>query len=160
MAVITNIEGREWRRRHTSERGGEAEHPRASTSDDVECLFSMARDAFGQNFTTKVFKYGFRKVCTEFSKRLDPELPYYYHTSTHTRYSEGPLPEFSQLQRKQKRKHQRPPRREQPAAAFAGRRATLPVHGNLAVRAQFHNRPLDLPPPPNVLINIAEHSYT
>ena len=45
MAVITDIEGREWRRRHSSQRGGIPDHPRASTSDDVEC---MARDAFGQ----------------------------------------------------------------------------------------------------------------
>ena len=31
---------------------------------------------------------------------------------------------------------------------------TLPVHGNLGVCAQFHNQPLDLPPPPMVNINI------
>ena len=32
-----------------------AENLRASTFDDVECFFSMAHDAFGQNFTTKEF---------------------------------------------------------------------------------------------------------
>ena len=38
VAVVVNIEGREWRRRmHKSE------HPRASTSDDVKCFFSMMR---------------------------------------------------------------------------------------------------------------------
>ena len=158
MAVITDIEGREWRRRHSSQRGGIPDHPRASTSDDVECFFSMARDAFGQNFTVKEFKYGFRKICAEFNKRLDADLPFYYHTSSHTRYSEGPLPEFSQVQRRRKRKHQRIPLREQPAA-FSSRRATLPVHGNVRLRAQFHNRPLDLPPPPTVGIHISEHSY-
>lgn len=94
----------------------------------------------------------------EYSKRLDPELTFYYHTSSHNRYSEGPLPEFSQVQRRRKRKHTRAPVREQPAA-FASRRAMLPVHGSLGVRAQFHNQPLDLPPPPTVGINISEHSY-
>ena len=105
VSVVTNIEGREWRRRNISQRGSMAEHPCASTSDDVECFFSMARDAFGQNFTSKEFKYGFRKIGTEFSKRLDADLPFYYHTSSHTHYSEGPLPEFSQVKRRQRRKH-------------------------------------------------------
>ena len=50
VAVITDIDGREWQRRHSSQRGGIPDHPRASTSDDVECFFSMA---FGQNVTVK-----------------------------------------------------------------------------------------------------------
>ena len=60
MAVITNIEGCEWRRRFNKERG--PEHPRASSTDDVECFFSMMRDGLGRNFTTKEVKYGFRKI--------------------------------------------------------------------------------------------------
>ena len=49
------------------------------------------RDTIGANFTTKQVKFGFRKVSLEFEKRLDPQLPFYYHTSTHTRFSEGPI---------------------------------------------------------------------
>ena len=113
MAVITNIEGREWRRRHATGRGNQPEHPRASTSDDVECLFSMMRDAIGLNFTAKQVKLGMRKVLVEFSKRLDPDLPYYYHTSSHTRYSEGPLPSFSEPSKKNRKKARRVSRREQ-----------------------------------------------
>ena len=45
--------------------------------------------------TMKEFKYSFRKICTELSKRMDSNLPSYYHTSSHTHYREGPLPEFS-----------------------------------------------------------------
>ena len=137
------------------------EHPRASTSDDVECFFSMMRDTVGQNFTTKqVQTDGFHKVCLEFTKRLDPDLPFYYHTSTHTRFSEGPLPEFSQASMKRPQTSTRIPRQEQPAA-FSIRRATLPVRGSLAVRAQFHNRsrPLELLPPPTDPITVHEHSY-
>ena len=113
MAVITNIEGREWRRRHATGRGNQPEHPRASTSDDVECLFSMMRDAIGLNFTAKQVKLGMRKVLVEFSKRLDPDLPYHYHTSSHTRYSEGSLPSFSEPSKKNRKKARRVPRREQ-----------------------------------------------
>ena len=151
VAVITNIEGREWSRRLN--KLGKAENPRASTSDDVECLFSMMRDAIGQNFTAKQVQFGFRKVARELEKRLDPELPFYYHTSHHTRFSEGPLPDFNLPSQRPKRKNKRLPRRELPTA-FSVRRATLPVHGNLSVRAQFHNRPVDLPPLPTNQSNV------
>ena len=118
----------------------------------------MLRDAIGKNFTSKQVQFRFRKVCLEFCKRLDPDLPFYYHTSSHTRYSEGPLASFDQMSTKMKRKNKRLPRREQ-TAAFAGRRATMPVHGSLGVRAQFHNQPIELPPPPTAPITISEHSY-
>ena len=58
-AVICNIEGREWC--HRSNQLGKPEHPRASTADDVECFFSMMRDAIGRNFTVQQVKLGFRK---------------------------------------------------------------------------------------------------
>lgn len=95
-ALITNIEGREWHRRECINNSVSIEHPRASSSDDVECFFSMMRDSIGQNFTTKEVKFGIRKVHGEFVKRVDPDLPFYYHTSTHTCYFEGPLPAFDQ----------------------------------------------------------------
>ena len=158
VAVITNIEGHEWRRRETLNRGGKAEHPRASSTDDVECFFSMMRDTLGQNFSTKEVGFGFRKVCFEFSKRLNPDLPFYYHTSSHTRYYEGPLPEFNVPARKP-RKTSRAPRREQPSV-FAPRRATMPVRGSLSVRPKFHNVPLDLPPLPTGPTHVYEHSYS
>ena len=107
IAVIANIEGRECLRRFN--RMGKPEHPHASTSDDVECYFSMMRDAFGQSFTAKQVQYGFRNVTLEFVKRLNPDLPFYYHTSSHTRYSEGPLPDFNQASAKLKRKGRRLP---------------------------------------------------
>jgi hypothetical protein len=153
VALTTNIEGRE-SGRHMNKLG-KAENPRSSTTDDVECFFSMMRDAIGQNFTTKQVQFGFRN---EFEKRLDPHLPFYYHTSSHTRYSEGPLPDFNLPSKRQKRKNKRLPRREVPTA-FSVRRATLPVHASLSVRAEFHNRPVDLPPPPTDSITSFEHSY-
>ena len=71
------------------------------------------RDTIGRDFTTKQVKYGFRNICNEFMKRLDSDLPFYYHTSSHTRFQEGLLPEFDKPRTKEKRKGRNIPRREQ-----------------------------------------------
>ena len=158
VAVVANIETREWRRVDNITNKRQPEHPRASSTDDVECFFSVMRDSIGHNFTTKQVKFGFRKACAEFTKRLDPDLPFYYHTSSHTRFYEGPMPNFSEPGSTVKRKSGRPPRREQPAA-FVTRRATMPVRGSLTVRAQFHNIPVELPPLPSCSVHVVEHNY-
>lgn len=147
--MICNIEGREWGRR--SDRLKKPEHPRSSTSDDVECFFSIMRDCIGRNFTVQQVQLGFRKVALEFIKQIDPDLPFFYHTSMHTRYSEGPLPDFNTATNRSKRKGKRVPRRDVSAPMFT-RRATLPVHGTPSVRTQFHNHPIDLPPLPSHFI--------
>lgn len=123
----------------------------------LSVFFSVMRDLIGKEFSMKQVKVGFRKVVLEFCKRIDPDLKYYYHTSAHTRFHEGPLPSFNQPKEKPKRKR-RVPRREQPAAFVPGR-ATLPVRGSVAVRPKFHNVPLELPPPPSVPYHVGEHSY-
>ena len=153
VALTTNIESREWRRQLPNRK---PEHPRSGTSDDVECFFSVMRDTIGRDFTTKQVKYGFRKICNEFMKRLDSDLPFYYHTSSHTGFQEGPLPEFDKPRTKEKRKGRNIPRREQ-SSAFAPRRATMPVRGSLSTRVQFHNLPIELPPPPGETFH--DHIY-
>ena len=50
VANIANIESREWRRKFNVKEGIPPEHPRASTTDDVECFL---RDTFGKDFTLK-----------------------------------------------------------------------------------------------------------
>lgn len=65
------------------------ENPRSSTTDDVECFFSVMRDMIGQHFTVQQARYNWRKVCLEFYKRLDPELPFFYYTSSHDQFYEG-----------------------------------------------------------------------
>lgn len=52
-ALLVDIESREWRREYNQENDIPPEHPRASTSDDVECLFSVLRDMVGKDFTHK-----------------------------------------------------------------------------------------------------------
>ena len=127
VGLLTNIEGTEMRRcQMLPDRA--PENPRSHSTDDVECLFSVMRDTIGRNFTAKEVGVGFRKVCMEFNKRLNPDLPYFYHTSAHTRFTEGAQPSFNAPSLKPKRKHSRVPTREQPAA-FLTHRATMPVHG-------------------------------
>ena len=52
-AVIVDIESRKWRLHYNNQRHIPPEHPRASTSDDVECFFSVLRDMVGRDFTHK-----------------------------------------------------------------------------------------------------------
>ena len=51
LVVINNMEGRECLCRLN--RVKKPKHPRSSTSDDMECFFSMMCDVIGQNFTAK-----------------------------------------------------------------------------------------------------------
>ena len=69
------------------------------------------------------------------------------------------MPDFSKKAEKPKKK-QRAPTRE--LLGSAGRRISLPVRSSISVRAQFHNVPIELPPPPdpNVHVQVAsEHAY-
>ena len=53
IALAANIESREWRRKYSQEHDIPVEHPRASSTDDVECFFSVLRDTVGKDFTLK-----------------------------------------------------------------------------------------------------------
>ena len=48
IALSADIKSREWR--HSRLPPG---HPRSSTTDDVECFFSVHRDSIGKDFTMK-----------------------------------------------------------------------------------------------------------
>ena len=101
--------------------------------------------------------YGWRKVTNEFMKRLDPDLPFYYYTSTHTRFYEGQMPEFSESSSRPRRL-KRAPRRE---LLGASQRVTHTVRGSRSIRSTFHNIPVDLPPPPSTAARfLCEHSYS
>lgn len=90
---------------------------------------------------------------------MDPSLPFYYYTSN-DRFYENEMPDFN-APRSKPAKEDRPPRREL-LVSNIGRRASIPVRSSLSVRAQFHNVPVNLPPPPNATPAerlLAEHSY-
>lgn len=61
------------------------EHPRASTTDNVECFFSILRGFVGKHFTVKQVQFEFRELCIEFKKRMDPDLLFYNYTAAHDR---------------------------------------------------------------------------
>ena len=56
MALFANIESRQWRRAYNAKHNMLPEHPRASTTDDVECFFSVLRDSVGKDFTLQQVK--------------------------------------------------------------------------------------------------------
>ena len=61
IAITTNIESIEYRRRENADIGYE-EHPRAGTSDDVEANIALFHRYLGNIFTVKEFKACWRKV--------------------------------------------------------------------------------------------------
>ena len=106
------------------------------------------------NITINFLMFGWRKACEELTKRLDPELPFYYHTSTHHRCYERELPDFSQSRSK--------PRKECIArrellTSNIGSRVTMA--SSICIHVQYHNIPVELPPPPNMPGDITDHSY-
>ena len=98
--------------------------------------------------------FGWRKACSELTKRMDPQLAFYYHTSTHHRFYEGDLerPDLS------KPRNVHIARRELLAGGLGGR-ITMVQHGARSIRSQYHNLPVELPPPPGMSSHIVEHSY-
>lgn len=157
IAVTTNIESMEWKRRESIKKELKVEHPRSSTTDDVECMFSIMRDLTGKHFTLREARYTWRKVCIEFAKRLNPDIGYYYFTSSHDRFCEGDRPHFDEKPTKVI-KRQKVRRREQPANLMFGRMA-ISTPSARSTRMTFHNIPLELPPVPNSESHVYEHSY-
>ena len=99
--------------------------------------------------------YGWRKATDELTKRLDPNLPFYYHTSTHQRFYEGAMPDFSRGYKEKKRVPER-----KLIVGNVGGRVTMAQRGATSIRAQFHNKPVELPPLPSSANPILmDHSY-
>lgn len=64
VAVTSDIYTRNWRQEYNSSQGLPPEHPRSSTTDDVECFFSVLRDV-GKETGTYVFIYSVSTIkCT------------------------------------------------------------------------------------------------
>ena len=76
-ALLTTIESIEWEQRERAKLGIGLEHPRASTTDDVECFFSVIWDLVGKSFTLNTVQDEWKKVCIEFEKRESSDLPFF-----------------------------------------------------------------------------------
>ena len=82
---------------------------------------------------------------------MDPDLPFYYSTSAHSRFYIGELPDFNT-------KSTNPPRYE---LLGTNERVTFAVCQSASIRAKFHNLAIDLPPPPGTYNQVLhEHSYS
>ncbi len=162
VALTTTIESREWMRRRRVSEGLQPEQPRSSSTDDVECFFSVLRNTVGTHFTSKSVMIEWRKICIEFSKRIDSALPFFYYTSTHDRFYEGEREGFDKYKKPTSNpRHQRVRSREQPCNLAIGR-ATLIKSGAKSIRREYHNIAVELPPPPTASLQqvvASEHSY-
>ena len=160
IALTTTIESREWVRRRGSQDGHPVEHPRASNTDDVECFFWVLRNLIGEHFTCKAVMVEWRKICSEYSKRIDRDLPFHYFTSSHERFFEGERPSFDKFAKPRSNlRSQKIRAREKPGIG----QATLIETGAGSIRRKFHMTPVDLPPPPGITLGqsvTAEHSYS
>ena len=65
MGIIANLATRESRRKESQERDLPPEHPRASSTDDVEGIISLFHEVMGDNFDLKQFYDEFPKVMSE-----------------------------------------------------------------------------------------------
>ena len=71
IGLIANLESREIRRIEYQERGFLPEHPRASSTDDVEGIIGLIHDMLGNIFDLKQFGDAQPKILNEFSKRIN-----------------------------------------------------------------------------------------
>ena len=61
--MTTDIESRELKRVVNMEEGLPPEHQRTSTTDDVECLFSMMRDFVGNTLPSSKYSMNFGRFA-------------------------------------------------------------------------------------------------
>ncbi|XP_035664234.1 uncharacterized protein LOC118407808 [Branchiostoma floridae] len=152
IAVTTNIESMELRRSESATIGYE-EHPRASTTDDVECFFAGLHRHMGNTFTLKELHARWPTEVREFSKRIDPDLPFYYWTiSERFREAEDTYPSFNDDPEDGRlRLHRLRTCRREDASIFTTARGVLPVRNRGTIRQILHRPEVPLPEVPNSL---------
>ena len=94
----------------------------------------------------------------EMTKRLDPALPYFYHTSSHDRFYKSEQPSFDNPGKSTRNPRKQCPRQIELLSGMASGRAMLPVPGSRCIRMQFHNLLVALPPPPGIAPHGADHT--
>ena len=148
VAVTTNIESQEFRRCYGEEKGLPPEHPRAGSSDDVEGIFAFLHELLGPIFGEKEFHDAMPKVMLEYTKKCDPELPFYHYTGVNERFKSGNLCSFNQPSEHAERLDVVKISRRADPGVFVVNRAIIPQRGQLTVRAAHFRPAEELPPPP------------
>lgn len=77
IALLTNIESQEYVRRQHLQQNESPEHPRASSTDDVECFFSVLHNQLGLNYNLKAIQNRWRVICNEFTKKRGSTQTYH-----------------------------------------------------------------------------------
>ncbi|XP_066278595.1 uncharacterized protein [Branchiostoma lanceolatum] len=147
IGITTNIESQEARRRLNDIIGFE-EHPRAATTDDVECFFALLHHKTGgQPCTLKEFKCWWRKLVMQFRERMDNNLPFYYWT-LNERYTEEAYPSFDVPPENDEvpRLHRLRFRSREDSSIIVAGRTFLPVKNRPTLRQSFHKFAVGLPP--------------
>lgn len=150
IGLVANLESRSLRRVENVQRGIQPEHPRSSSTDDVEGFISLLHEMLGPIFDIKQFNSQQPKILNEFRKRIDGDLGFFYWTGAKTRYNDAELPSFNEPSGpgvKERLDQVQVSRRGDPGV-FVANRASLPQRGQLTARAQFHRAPVALPPLP------------
>lgn len=146
VALIANCESLELRRKEYVARSLPPEHPRASSSDDVEGFISILHDQLGDVFDHKSFLQQQPKIQNEFTKRIDPDLPFFYWTGHKHRFTMDPLPSFNKSSGEEERLDKVKLSRRSDPGVFVANRASLPQRNSLTARASFHRAAEKLPP--------------
>ncbi|XP_078606621.1 uncharacterized protein LOC144879245 [Branchiostoma floridae x Branchiostoma japonicum] len=143
IGITSNIESQEARRLLNPVFG--PEHPRAGTTDDVECFFSILHHkTAGQAVTFKEFKQWWRKLVLQFRERMDTDRPYYYW-SLNERFTEDEYPSFDVPSEEVPRLHQIRYRVREDSSILAAGRAFLPARHRPTLRQSFHKFAVGLP---------------
>ena len=146
VALIANIESQEHRRQYGALCSLPPEHPRASSTDDVEAFFAIVHKMMGESFDLKSFFEQYPKLVKEFTKRIDHNTPFYYSTSKKERFQLGQLPSFNDPSGATEQLDKVIISRQADPGVFVAHRASLPQRGRLTVRSEFHKTPECLPP--------------
>lgn len=153
--MTTNIESMEFRRCQNNEIGYE-EHPRAGSTDDVKAIIAFFHRILGV-FTLKQFKSGWRNIVREFTKRMLPDLPFYYCTLNEKFRDEDQSTSFDQLPDGVEdnqdpnchplRLHRLRINRREDASIICAGRSFLPARNQTSIRQQIHRPLAQLPDP-------------
>lgn len=111
--------------------------------------FAFLHELLGLIFDEKAFHDAFPKVMLEYTKKCDPDLPFYHYTGGNERYNPGCLPSFNRPSGSRLERLDRViiSRRSDPGV-FMYDRASIPQTGQLTARAA-HFKPAEcLPPAP------------
>ena len=80
IGLVANLDSRQLGRTEYKERILPPEHPLASATVDVEGIIALMHEMLGEIFDVKQFLDAQPKSLKGFTKRLDPELHFYYWT--------------------------------------------------------------------------------